>query len=117
MGFGRGFEKIELEDVVFNKKFKVFGVNAHDVFYILTPHMMNKIKELEEKIDGHLLFCFIDSKLHIAINNNEDSFEPKSVFKKLDENEILSKVEKEIELITMFVDDLDLDNNLFRKVV
>lgn len=111
------FEKIDLEDVIFNKKFNVYGYNAHEVFYILTPQMIEKIKVLEEKIDGQLLFCFIDSKLYIGINNNVDSFEPRSVFFKLDENKILENINKEIELITMFVDELNLDNNLFRKVV
>lgn len=115
--YTKKFEKVELEDVAFNKKFNVYGISAHEVFYILTPHMIERIKELEEKIDGHLLFCLIDSKLFIGINNNVDSFEPASVFLSLNEEKIDSKINEQIKLITMFVDELELDNNLFRKVV
>lgn len=115
--FRQKFEKVELEDVEFNKKFKVYSGNAHEVFYILTPHVIQSIKNLEEKLDGHLLFCFVDSKLFIGIDNDKDAFEPKSVFKKLNEEKIFEDVKKDIEIITMFVDELNLDNNLFRKVV
>ena len=59
------------------------------------------------------MFCFLNNKLHIAIDNRDDSFEW-NVFKPIDENKINEEITKDIELITNFVDDLDLNNDLFK---
>lgn len=110
------YEKVELEDMEFNKKFDVYAQNPLDVFYVLTPATMEKIKELENNSNGHLLFCFIDNKLHVALYNNKDLFEPK-LFKKINYEEDKKATLEEMKLITQFVDVLDLDNNLFRREV
>ena len=103
-----------MEDIEFNKDFSVFTDLEHDAFYILTPHFMEKIKNIYKKLDCGLMFCFIDSKLHIAIDNYKDAFEY-DVFKKINEEEIKADIMKDIELITNFVDELNLDNNLFKE--
>lgn len=110
------YKKVEMEDAEFNKMFRVYAVDAHEAFYILTPSLMGRIKKLSNSIKGSLLLCFIDNKLHIGISNNKDAFEA-SVFKKLDESKIIDSIASEIKLITNFVDELNLDNDLFRKGV
>lgn len=107
------YKKVEMEDEAFNKNFSTFAQNEHDAFYILTPSLMEKIKKLSNDIRGSLLFCFIDNKLHIGINNNEDSFEC-SIFKKIDVEKIMNDITEDIKLITDFIDELSLDNDLFR---
>ena len=106
------FKKIELEDVEFNNLFKVYAQNQLDAFYVLTPNTMEKIKELNNKIKGKLLFCFIDNKLHIGLDNNQDFFEV-SLFKKIDIDKSINKTNQEISIITNFVDILSLNNDLF----
>jgi hypothetical protein len=54
--------------------------------------------------------------LHVGIQNNKDSFEH-SIFTKINENKVIEEISKDIKLITSFVDELDLDNDLFRKEV
>ena len=108
------FKKVELEDIEFNKEFKVFAQNEIDAFYVLTPGTMNRIKEVSQKIKGKLLFCFIDNRLHIALHNNKDLFEV-SIFKKINIEEAINKTNEEISAITNFVDILSLDNDLFKK--
>ena len=110
------YKKVEMEDAEFNKMFRVYAVDAHEAFYILTPSLMGRIKKLSNSIKGSLLLCFIDNKLHIGISNNKDAFEA-SVFKKLDESKIIDSIASEIKLITNFVDELNLDNDLFRRGV
>ena len=110
------YEKIMMEDQMFNKQFRTYAQNAHDAFYILTPSLMEKIKNLTNTIDGKILLCFIDNKLHVGIQNNKDSFEH-SIFTEINENKVIETISKDIKLITTFIDDLDLDNNLFRKEV
>lgn len=110
------YKKVEMEDAEFNKMFRVYAVDAHEAFYILTPSLMGRIKKLSNSIKGSLLLCFIDNKLHVGISNNKDAFEA-SVFRKLDESKIIDSIAGEIKLITNFVDELNLDNDLFRKEV
>lgn len=107
------FKKVELEDIEFNKEFKVYAQNELDAFYVLTPGTMTKIKEVKSKIKGRLLFCFIDDRLHVALHNNKDFFEA-SIFKKVNVEKAIEKTNEEISAITNFVDILSLDNDLFK---
>jgi hypothetical protein len=111
--WGKRFTKVEMEDIEFNKKFYVYAENEHEAFYILTPHFMEKLKEIEEKINAGIMFCFVDNKLHIALDNNTDSFEY-NVYKPINEKEIEENIIKDIKTITYFADELDLDNDLFK---
>ena len=107
------YQTVKMEDEDFNKKFSVHAQNEHDAFYILTPQLMEKIKNLSEGLKGRVMLCFIDNKLHVALNNNKDSFEY-SLFGKLDEAQINDYVSKEIKIITDFVDKLSLENDIFK---
>ena len=111
------FKKVAMESEAFNKKFNVYAQNEHDAFYIITPSLMERIERLAARNKGKLLFCFINNKLHIGIYDNKDSFEPGSVFKQINEQETLNKISEEIETITQFVEELNLDNDLFKKEV
>lgn len=112
---GEKFEKVEMESQEFNKAFKVYAQQPIDAFYILTPKIMEKIRNLDERNDGKLLLCFIDNKLHVGIYNYEDSFEHKSVFKPIDEEKTRNEISTDIQKITMFIDELELDNDLFKR--
>lgn len=108
------YKKVKMEDVDFNKTFKIYAENELDAFYILTPNTMEKIKKLNNELQGNLLFCFINSKMHIGLHNGKDLFEP-SVYKKINLEEEKGKILKDIKIITEFVDILDLDNDLFKR--
>ncbi len=110
------YKKVILEDQNFNDKFVVYAQDEHEAFYILTPIIMDKIKSLSNDIKGCLLFCFVNNKFHVGIQNNSDSFEH-SIFTKIDEEKIISSISKEIKDITDFIDELNLDNDLFKKEV
>ena len=111
--WGKKFSKVEMEDIEFNNKFFVYAESEHEAFYILTPHFMEKLKEIETKINAGIMFCFVDNKLHIAIDNNTDSFEY-NVHKPINEKEIEEDIIKDIKIITDFADELNLDNDLFK---
>lgn len=113
--FGKSkYQKVSMESANFNDKFKTYAQSDHEAFYILTPSLMEKIERVTNSIKGKLLFCFVDNKLHVGIYNNVDSFEH-SIFKKINEEEVLNSVSNDIKMITSFVDELNLDNDLFRK--
>ncbi len=107
-------KKVKLEDIEFNKMFKIYSEIEHDAFYILTPHFMEKIKKLYKELDAPIKLTFMENKLHVAVNNGEDSFEY-NVLNPINEEEIEQDIIKDIKLITDFVNELNLDNNLFKK--
>lgn len=110
------YQKIEMEDQAFNNEFRTFAQDEHEAFYILTPALMEKIRGLTSNVSGKLLFCFVDNKLHIGVKNNKDSFEH-SIFARVDPEKATDEISKDIKLITDFVNNLSLDNNLFKKGV
>lgn len=105
--------KVELEDIEFNKIFNVYSQVEVEAFYVLTPNVMQHIKELNNKIPGSLLFCFINNKLHVGLYNNKDLFEA-SIFRKVDAVKDEQRTLQEISYITDFIDILQLDNTLFK---
>ena len=109
------FQKVEMESQEFNKAFNVYAQQPIDAFYILTPKIMEKIQNLDERNEGKLLLCFVDNKLHVGIYNHEDSFEHGSVFRATDEERTRNEISTDIQKITMFIDELELDNDLFKK--
>ena len=110
------YKKVMMEDQAFNNTFRTYAQDEHDAFYILTPSLMEKIKKLTDNVSGKLIFCFIDNKLHIGIQNNKDSFEH-GIFTKINEEKVINEISQDIKLITNFVDELNLDNDLFRRKV
>lgn len=65
---------VQMENIAFNEKFTVIAEDAHNAFYLLTPQMMEHIIETEKRFSGRIYFCFMDGKLHIAIDNGKTSF-------------------------------------------
>ncbi len=107
------YPPVTMESNEFNKAFHVFAQNPHDAFYILTPSFMERIQALTSHNKGKMMFCFSNNKLHIAIQGSENSFEPGSVYKRFDDERVKKAIWDDIGIITQFVDELSLDNNLF----
>lgn len=116
--FGKSkYQKVKMESEEFNKKFRVYAQDPHDAFFIITPSLMEKIKRLEAANKGKLFLGFCNNQLHVGIHDGSDSFEPGSCFSKINEEEIMNRMSTDVSKITMFVDELELDNDLFRKGV
>jgi len=106
------YEKIEMENTEFNRMYKVSATDEHDAFYILTPHMMENMMELNRKINGELVLGFFNGKLHVAVHNNENSFEP-HLFSTTDYGEMVRDVKGEIDMIVKFVEEMNLDRDIW----
>ena len=111
----RKYEKVKLESVQFNKKFKTYATNEHSAFYVLTPHLMEALMDFEKKNKGKIQFSFLGSKLHIGINNFKDTFELK-MFRKLDQS-VFDEFKRELLVIQDVIKELRLNNNIFKKGV
>ncbi len=108
-----GYKNIKMEDVEFNKKFQTQAIDGFDAFYIMTPHMMHRIKRLTAKSKGKMIFGFINNDLHIVNASGKNIFEP-SIYIKNNEKEIIKLINSQISLVTQFVEELKLDDDLFK---
>ncbi len=114
VGHGRGFEKVEMEDMTFNDEFSVYAEDAHEAFYILTPHYMEKLRSIATVLSCGVMFGFVDNRLVIAVDNRDDSFEA-NIFEEIDEGKINSEIINDINLITDLVEDFELHNDYFKR--
>ena len=113
-GYAKAFgEKIQTEDVEFNKSFKIRSNNELEAFYILTPHIMEKIKELKDKLRSRLILYFEDNKLHIGLDGYRNLFEPK-VNEEINIEKFKDIILKDLNIVFDLVETLKLDNNLFK---
>lgn len=106
-------EKIEFEDVKFNKEFKTYATDAHLAFYLITPPMMEKIKKLGDRSFISTLdldLCFENGCLHTMIKSLEmNAFEP-NIYSKINLEKAKEKVIGGVSAIKDYVDVLGLDS-------
>lgn len=108
----RGYEKVKLESVVFNKKFKTFTTNEHSAFYVLTPHFMEALMRFEQNNRGAINFSFINNRLYIGIDNRRDTFTLR-MFQPLNE-ETIKEFERDLLVVKEVIDELKLNNRIFK---
>lgn len=109
----RGHNKVKLESVDFNKKFKTYATEDITAFYILTPDIMEAIHKIERRNPGRIGLRFHGEYLYVAINNNRDTFELQ-MFRKIDDS-IIQEFKEDLLVIKDFIVTLKLNNNLFKK--
>lgn len=107
-----GMRKIKMESIQFNSEFKIYTNDDHDAFYLLTPHLMEKLLKLDSKYYDKIGFSFLNSKLYIAIDSRIDTFDV-SIFGDISNGDI-DKAIIEIENMIEFVEYLQLDSELFK---
>lgn len=98
-------EKIELEDVDFNKKFAVYAEDPHSVYYLLTPPMMEYIKNLYNA-DSAVYISFDGENLYILRSGRGGIFVPP--FGKLDVEKEIQKSKRELNEINRIIEILKL---------
>lgn len=113
-GLFSGLEKIETESVEFNAKFGVRCNDEVEAFYILTPHFMETLLEIENNMDGTIGFAFYRNQIHIGIFSHTDDFEI-DWSENFDE-QLLVKHEYEIKRIVSLLEALYKNVNLFMEV-
>ena len=107
--------RVEVESQDFNDLFKIYAEDDFEAFYLLDPALLEGITRLGKNYKGKIMLCFVENKLHVALHDRKDAFEPpRNVFKPLDEQAEMEKVAGEIKVVTDFVDGLRLDKKLFQ---
>lgn len=113
-------ELIEMENPEFEKVFKVHGTDQREARYILTPALMEKILNLNDKIkkkiNQDISLSFINSKLYIAVPLSTDLFEPRIFGKEVVKAEDIFEYYSYIKLMAGIVEDLDLNTRIWTKM-
>ncbi len=105
---------VKTDSEAFNKQFYISSESEHNVFYILTPHMMEYIQAMDEKACGDTYMCFLqEGKVHIAINSGRNAFEIKSL--NTDATELRERFHNEVSYVIGLIDELRLVDTFFEE--
>lgn len=107
---------VETDNVDFNNKFTILTDNAHEAFYILTPHMMEFITRADERASGRSYMKFSrEGKVHIAIDSGRNAFEVRGGSAATDIEGMRRRFQEEVRYVTDIIDELRLVETLFKQ--
>jgi hypothetical protein len=107
-------QKVKLESVEYNRKFRTFSTNEMTAFKVLTPSMMMALIDFEKANPGRVGFSFKGNYVYISINNSKDTFSI-GLSQKIDESLFL-KFKNELFVIENIVSELKLNRKIFKKI-
>jgi hypothetical protein len=111
----RGLTKVETESIEFNKKYKTYVSNKENVFYYLTPVMIQKLMELEKLFKGTIQYSITSDAMYIFINNSGDSLEV-NLNRPIDDTQ-LNIIKSQILLASTIINEFNLDKTKFNKEI
>jgi len=105
---------VQLENDYFNKNFVTYSTDQIEARYVLTPAMMDKISELNERSAYCVSLSFINSSVYIAFPLDNNYFEP-PVFKTLLKADLLEEDMNILSFMLMIIKELDLNTRIWTK--
>ncbi len=105
---------VQLESDYFNKNFVTYSTDQVEARYILTPAMMEKISDLNERSAYCVSLSFINSSLYIAFPLDNNYFEP-PVFKTLLKPDLLDNDMNILTFMFGIIKELDLNTRIWTK--
>ncbi|MFP5079147.1 DUF3137 domain-containing protein [Pedobacter sp. JCM 36344] len=109
-----GKEVIKLENIAFCEAFVTYSTDQVETRYILTPSMMERLCELNNKTRDTVSISFTESYLYIAFPLSKDYFEP-PVFKSLMDSKFLEEDLQIIRFMYNIIAELDLNTRIWTK--
>lgn len=103
-------EKVKLEDPEFMDMFEIYAEDQVEARYILTPSLMERLKELAKRTKGKFYIAFNNNKITVYNNSNSSKFGV-GYFKSLtkDDNKLLVDFYSNICDQFAIIDDLKLN--------
>ncbi|MDO5571462.1 MAG: DUF3137 domain-containing protein [Bacteroidales bacterium] len=108
-----GNKRVKLENVEFEKHFDVYSSDAVEARYILSPSLMEKLVEVDNRFKGNLVMSFVNSSIYIAIPDSKNHFEA-SIWKKITKEEIQEEFGLILSLISI-INELNLNTRIWSK--
>lgn len=97
-------KSIDTESEEFNNRFNVYSDSEHDAFFILTPHMMERVAKVNDLAGDDIFINFNIGKLYFAIDNHHNNFELDMSQKSVDD--IKQDFKKDMDYILEVLDEL-----------
>ncbi|KAB8154090.1 DUF3137 domain-containing protein [Kordia sp. TARA_039_SRF] len=107
------YKRVRLEDPVFEDRFNVYSNDQVEARYILTPKIMERIVELEDRFGENLYLSFRGHNVYIAISESYDMF--KTSFHDEVNFTQIERFLAEVESILAILNDLDLNLRIWTK--
>ena len=107
-------DTVQLESDYFTKKFVTQSSDQVEARYILTPAMMEKISELNDRSAYCVSLSFINSSVYIAFPLDHNYFEP-PVFKTLLKPDLLDEDMNILSFMFGIIKELDLNTRIWTK--
>ncbi len=111
---------IQTESTAFNDKFYIKTDVPHEAFYILTPHFMEYLLEMDKKAKADVQLSFLqEGKVYLLLERNHDLFELTQNAFKLTSNKmgfetLTEQIQNETKYVTEILDELLSSKTLFR---
>jgi len=108
---------INTESIEFNNKYFILSEDAHMAFYVLTPHFMEFLVQLDERVDADTSVLFAGNKAYFAFNSGKSIFEIKTtmVFNNDLLNVFIQQCHSQAQCIKAIIDELLINEVLFGK--
>lgn len=107
---GKNMKKIKLEDIAFNKKFKIYTDNQMEALVILTPTMMKKLEDFQNRTKGFAI-VLTGNKMYFHIY--KDMLEMKRPKKEFTA-EVFDDIYDDIHTILSVVEEIKTNNKVFK---
>jgi uncharacterized membrane protein len=107
-------ELIRLEDPEFERLFAVYSNDQIEARYILSTSLMQQLVDFTKKAKRHIFISFINDKIYMAIQYDEDLFEPKLFQSMVDFTPVREYFET-LQLMMGVVEDLNLNRRVWTK--
>lgn len=105
-----GLEKVNLEDVEFEKMFIAYSQDQIEARYLLTTSFMQRLKELSNFLGSSKTdISFYNGELLLLFKDSVNLFEPESIAKKMNLVAECKKIIEQMHLIYGLIDSLKLD--------
>lgn len=105
---------VQLENDYFNKNFVTYSTDQVESRYILTPAMMEKISDLNERSAYCISLSFINSSIYFAFPLAHNYFEP-PVFKTLLKPNLLDEDMNILNFMFAIIEELGLNTRIWTK--
>lgn len=105
---------IQLEDPEFNQLFVVYGHDQVEARYILSTSLMARLVDFRKKASREVYVSFIDDLIYVAIQYEEDLFEPR-LFKSMLNFGPIQKYFENLQLMIGIVEDLKLNRRIWSR--
>jgi len=105
-------DRIKLEDLEFDRLFKVYGDSQIESRYILSTNLMQRLVEFNQKAGGKVYLSFVDGFVYVAIPYRHNLFEPR-LFKTMMSFTPLKQYFQDLQLMIGIVEDLNLNRRIW----